>query len=72
MLPTGEKGAPLLLAMKVIDAVAVLVESATEVAVTITVAGLGKAAGAVYFPIASIVPQLAPEQPAPERLQVTA
>jgi hypothetical protein len=44
----------------------------TEVALTVTVGGLGTLAGAVYFPVASIVPQLAPAQPVPERLQVTA
>jgi hypothetical protein len=49
-----------------------LVESATEVAVTITVAGFGTLTGAVYFPVASIVPQLTPVQPVPEMLQVTA
>ena len=36
--------------MMVIVAVAALTESATEVAVIITEAGLGKAAGAVYIP----------------------
>jgi hypothetical protein len=41
------------------------------VAVTITVAGSGTVAGAVYFPVASMVPQLAPEQPDPETLQTT-
>src|SRR5216684_4482281 len=44
----------------------------TEVALTVTVGGLGTLAGAVYFPVASIVPQLAPVQPVPDRLQVTA
>ena len=53
-------------------AIAALAESATEVALTVTVGGLGTLAGAVYFPVASIVPQLAPVQPVPERLQVTA
>ncbi len=48
-----------------------LEESATEVALTVIVGGLGTMAGAVYFPVESIVPQLAPEQPAPERLQLT-
>ena len=45
------------------------VESTSELAVTVTVAGLGAVAGAVYFPAASIVPQLAPEQPVPVTLQ---
>jgi len=47
------------------------VESATEVAVTVTCAGLGTAPGAVNKPLAEIVPQLAPEQPLPLTLQVT-
>lgn len=47
------------------------VVSATDVAVTVTSAGLGIAAGAVYRPLVEIVPQVAPEQPAPLRLQVT-
>jgi len=54
------------------SAIAVLVESATEVAKALTVDGLGTLAGALYFPVSSIIPQLAPEQPVPERLQVTA
>src|SRR5882672_5540412 len=58
--------------MMLTAAIAVLVESATEVALDVTVGGLGTLAGAVYFPVASIVPQLAPVQPVPERLQVTA
>ena len=33
--------------------------SAALVAVTVTLAGLGRICGAVYFPLASIVPQLA-------------
>src|SRR5712692_6893121 len=53
-------------------ATAALAESATEAALTVTVGGLGVVAGAVYFPVASIVPQLAPVQPVPERLQMTA
>ena len=53
-------------------AVADLVESAADLAATTTVGGLGTVAGAVYFPVGSIVPQLAPEQPDPEILQVTA
>lgn len=48
-----------------------LVLSAIEVATTVTCAGLGTAPGAVYKPLAEIVPQLAPEQPLPLTLQVT-
>jgi len=44
-------------------------ESRADVALTITVAGSGTVAGAVYFPVVSMVPQPAPEQPDPERLQ---
>jgi hypothetical protein len=40
-------------------------ESTTDLAVTVRVAGSGTVAGAVYFPVVSIVPQLAPEQPGP-------
>jgi hypothetical protein len=58
--------------MTLTAATAALAESATEAALTVTVGGLGVVAGAVYFPVASIVPQLAPVQPVPERLQVTA
>jgi hypothetical protein len=53
-------------------AIPALAAFTTEVALTVTVGGLGAVAGAVYFPVASIVPQLAPVQPVPERLQVTA
>jgi len=49
-----------------------LVGSAANLAVTTTVGGLGTVAGAVYFPVASIAPQLAPVQPVPETVQVTA
>jgi len=59
-------------AVTVMVAEADFVASVTEVAVRVTVAGVGAVAGAVYFPVASIVPQLAPVQPVPERLQVTA
>jgi hypothetical protein len=48
------------------------VESLTEVAVTVTLGELGALDGAVYLPVESIAPQLAPVQPDPERLQVTA
>jgi hypothetical protein len=50
----------------------VLEEFATNVAVTVTVGGLGALAGAVYFPVASIVPQLGPAQPVPDTPQLTA
>jgi hypothetical protein len=53
-------------------AVSVLVESATDVAVTTTAEGLGTIAGAAYFPLASIIPQLVAVQLDPETLQVTA
>jgi hypothetical protein len=43
----------------------------TVVAAIITVGGSGMLAGAVYFPVVSMVPQLAPEQPGPETLQTT-
>lgn len=46
--------------------------AATEVALTVTAAGFGGAGGAVYNPVAEIVPQVSPLQPAPETLQVTA
>lgn len=59
-------------AVTVMVAEADFVASVTEVAARITDAGVGAVAGAVYFPVASIVPQLAPVQPVPERLQVTA
>jgi hypothetical protein len=58
--------------LMVTDAVAVFVLSAWEVAVTVTVFGFGTAAGGVYAPELSIVPQFAPEHPVPETLQVTA
>ena len=45
--------------------------SSTEVAVIDTVGGLGTPAGAVYIPVPSIVPQVAPAQPAPLTPQVT-
>lgn len=56
-------------------ALADFVESAREVARRVTVAGAGTPAGAVYVTEVVVgllrVPQLAPEQPAPERDQVT-
>jgi hypothetical protein len=47
------------------------VGSAADVAVTITCAGLGTTAGAIYRPLDEIVPQLIPEQPLPLTFQVT-
>jgi hypothetical protein len=47
-------------------------ESTWEVAVTITVAGDGIVAGAVYKPAESRLPHADPEQPAPLRLQIIA
>ncbi len=41
---------------------AVLVRSATDVAVTVTVVGMGTVAGAMYLPAESIVPQLTPHE----------
>lgn len=46
--------------------------SATDVAVTVTDAGDGPDAGAVYSPVPEIAPQVAPLHPAPETFQVTA
>jgi hypothetical protein len=54
----------------VTDAVADLVASAAEVAVTRTSAGLGIVAGALYKPLLVIVPHAAPLQ-LPLKLQVT-
>jgi len=48
------------------------VTSACDVAVTVTVDGVGTAAGAVYKPDALMVPQAPPLQPAPETDHVTA
>ena len=48
-----------------------LVVSACDVAVTLTTAGLGTIAGAVYKPAGVIFPQLEPKQPLPETLHVT-
>jgi len=48
-----------------------LVVSACDVAVTVTRAGLGTIAGAVYTPAAVMFPQLEPAQPVPETLHVT-
>ena len=56
----------------VIEAVADLVGSATDVAVTDTWGGLGTVDGAVYRPLADIVPHEAPVQPLPTTLHETA
>lgn len=53
-------------------ALADLVGSACEVAVTLTVAGFGTAPGAVYKPEDETVPHAEPLQPAPLTLHVTA
>jgi hypothetical protein len=58
--------------MIVIEAVADLVGSATEVAVTDICAGLGTADGAVYRPPVDMDPHVAPVHPMPTTLQVTA
>ena len=57
---------------------AVLVTSATDLAVSVTAAGVGALAGAVYvmavpdaLEVVESVPQDAPEQPAPVNVQVT-
>lgn len=57
---------------RVTTADADFVLSALEVAVTVTLAGLGGVAGAVYSPVVEIVPQAAPEQPLPLTVHVTA
>jgi hypothetical protein len=49
-----------------------LVLSATDVAITFTNEGLGGVVGAVYRPPGVTVPQVAPAQPRPVTLQVTA
>ena len=48
-----------------------LVVSACDVALTVTTAGLGTIAGAVYKPAAVMFPQLEPAQPVPEMLHDT-
>lgn len=58
--------------MTVTDALADLVGSAADVAVTVTNGGLGTADGAVYRPLLEMVPQMLPAQPEPLRLQLTA
>jgi hypothetical protein len=62
-------------AVMVIEAEADLVPSATEVALRVTVAGVGTEAGALYVTEEEVttvrVPQVEPEQPEPERVQVT-
>ncbi len=68
----------LLLEVTVIAAVAVLVPSATDVAVSVTEAGVGTVAGAVYVTgvpdavlAAESAPQVAPLQPDPDKVQFT-
>jgi hypothetical protein len=70
--------ATLAVAVTVIVVLANFVASATEVAVSVTVAGLGTAAGAVYVTDVAdaldagvTVPHVAPLQPAPDNVQVT-
>ena len=65
-------------AVTVIVAAAVLLVSATDFAVSVTIAGAGTLAGAVYviaapdaLDAADNVPQAAPVQPAPVNVQVT-
>jgi uncharacterized protein (DUF2237 family) len=48
-----------------------LLGSACEVAVTVTVGGVGTEAGAVYRPATVMVPHVGPLQPVPEIVQVT-
>lgn len=61
-------------AMTVTDAVALRVESATEVAVNVTIFGEGGFAGAAYATDVAVmfdsVPHIEPLHPVPERLQV--
>jgi hypothetical protein len=52
-------------------AVPTTAESASEVALTVTVLGLGTVAGAVYRPVPVIWPQTMPLHPAPVTLQIT-
>ena len=56
----------------VTEADADLLGSDTLVAVIVKVAGEGAVAGAVYSPLEEIVPQVAPLQPVPDAVQVTA
>ena len=57
--------------MMVTIADADFVLSASDVAFTVTCGGCGIAPGAVYKPLALIVPQALPLQPEPVRLQLT-
>lgn len=59
-------------AVMITCAEAILLLSACETAVTLTVAGLGTAAGAVYMPVEEIVPSLASPPLAPLTCQITA
>lgn len=56
---------------RLICAEADFVVSACDVTVTVTAAGLGKIAGAVYSPAAVMCPQFEPVQPAPATLHNT-
>lgn len=56
---------------RLICAEADFVVSACDVTVTVTAAGLGRIAGAVYSPAAVMCPQFEPVQPAPATLQST-
>ena len=62
-------------AVMVMAELADFVVSVTDVAVNVTVAGLGTEAGAVYVTELAVmllrVPQVVPEQPPPVRLHVT-
>lgn len=53
-------------------ALAALLVSAAEVAVTVTAAGFGTVPGALYRPVELTTPHAAPEHPLPVTLQVTA
>ena len=47
------------------------VPSTMDVAITVTVGGLGTNVGAVYNPVEEMDPQPKPMHPLPERLQLT-
>ena len=66
------ESATVIAASTVTAAAADLLGSAWLAAVTVTDAGDGTVAGAVYRPALVIVPQAAPVQPAPESVQLTA
>jgi len=48
-----------------------LVGSESKVAVTATIGGLGAVAGALYSPLALMLPQAEPLHPLPDKLQIT-